>query len=400
MGFEDSMAGSDLKSPLNGHSSSSLKSASPNDYPFSAMSITNISELLIAADEFIHCIVDTFLKVNTDKGKVLSSFGYNCDMGYEYIVKMWKDDMGGIPSSMSVCDTLSRMWLPIQQPICDVSHIYASCVHINGSLYWITHRENTDIVSNKKSIVEYSIALRTWQSYNVSFKITEKFNIEANFPKTLASMAKDKENMSISELRAPWARGKVELPRMRNPPETLENLLDRPPTSDRENLRLTLIKKRQTDARVYDLPIAYEIAALIVGGFGPSNGVRDIVVEKRSSTLQRINELHPLYLLLQYPLLFPRGEDDKLTQQFIVDGYIMIESQRLLYIRLHQKELQADSYITLTQALARGKTTSSGIGKMIVLPSSFIEAFKDACYVMGLLDDDKEYIEGTIEGSK
>ncbi|XP_012833651.1 PREDICTED: uncharacterized protein LOC105954527 [Erythranthe guttata] len=34
-------------------------------------------------------------------------------------------------------------------------------------------------------------------------------------------------------------------------------------------------------------------------------GVRDIVVETRSKKLQRISELHPLYLPLQYPLIFP-----------------------------------------------------------------------------------------------
>ncbi|KAF7844472.1 ATP-dependent DNA helicase PIF1-like [Senna tora] len=66
----------------------------------------------------------------------------------------------------------------------------------------------------------------------------------------------------------------------------------------------------------------------------------------------------------------------KLTQQFIVHGYTMIESQRLLYIRLHKKDLRADSYITLTQALPRGEATSSSIGKRIVLPSSFTREYK------------------------
>ncbi|KAF7838994.1 uncharacterized protein G2W53_007476 [Senna tora] len=67
---------------------------------------------------------------------------------------------------------------------------------------------------------------------------------------------------------------------------------------------------RQRDARVYNMPTADEITALIVGDFDPKKGARDIIVEKRSGTLQRISELHPLYLPLQYPLLFPRGEDD------------------------------------------------------------------------------------------
>ncbi|KAF7824052.1 uncharacterized protein G2W53_022196 [Senna tora] len=68
MGFEDSLAKSDLKSPLNGKSSSSLKFASPYYDHFSTSEITSISELLIAVDDSIHCIVGTILKVNTDKG--------------------------------------------------------------------------------------------------------------------------------------------------------------------------------------------------------------------------------------------------------------------------------------------------------------------------------------------
>ncbi|KAL8143445.1 hypothetical protein V2J09_016477 [Rumex salicifolius] len=36
---------------------------------------------------------------------------------------------------------------------------------------------------------------------------------------------------------------------------------------------------------------------------------RDIILERRNRTLKRINELHPSYPALQYPLLFPYGED-------------------------------------------------------------------------------------------
>ncbi|KAF7808055.1 uncharacterized protein G2W53_040216 [Senna tora] len=204
--------------------------------------------------------------------------------------------------------------------------------------------------------------------------------------------------------------------------QVFRSIKNHPLTSNRDNLRLKLIKKRQTNARVYNLPTADEIAALIVGDFDLEKGARDIIVEKRSGTLQRISELQPLYLPLQYPLLFLRGEDGyredavfrfaifsstkkeknltlrqyfayilqdrrnqfniflragKLTQQFIVDGYTMIESQRLLYITLHQKELRADNYTTLTQTFAKGQTRSSGIGKRIVLPSTFTGEIPD-----------------------
>ncbi|XP_056692064.1 uncharacterized protein [Spinacia oleracea] len=59
----------------------------------------------------------------------------------------------------------------------------------------------------------------------------------------------------------------------------------------------------------YNLPTASEVAALIVGDIGSSTGERDIIVETQMGQLKRINELHPSYLPLQYPLLFPYGED-------------------------------------------------------------------------------------------
>lgn len=79
--------------------------------------------------------------------------------------------------------------------------------------------------------------------------------------------------------------------------------------NDPRGVRLKLIRNRSRDSRTYNLPCANEIAALIVGDFDNQEGARDIVVETRSKKLQRISELHPLHLPLQYPLLFPYGED-------------------------------------------------------------------------------------------
>ena len=50
------------------------------------------------------------------------------------------------------------------------------------------------------------------------------------------------------------------------------------------------------------------MAVVIFGDAGqPINW--DIILEKHSGRLQRINELDASYLGLQYPLLFPYGED-------------------------------------------------------------------------------------------
>ncbi|CAH9078837.1 unnamed protein product [Cuscuta epithymum] len=61
----------------------------------------------------------------------------------------------------------------------------------------------------------------------------------------------------------------------------------------------------------------------------------------------------------------------RLFQQLLVDGYTMIESCRLQYIRQHQKELRSDLYSGLADAVGRGETNASRTGQLIVLPNSF-----------------------------
>lgn len=72
--------------------------------------------------------------------------------------------------------------------------------------------------------------------------------------------------------------------------------------------KLRLVANRQTDGRDSNTPTnAYEFAALIADD-DLSNG-RDIVVQYTGGALQRISVLNPSFMPLQYPLLFPRGED-------------------------------------------------------------------------------------------
>ncbi|XP_031116689.1 uncharacterized protein LOC116020351 [Ipomoea triloba] len=184
----------------------------------------------------------------------------------------------------------------------------------------------------------------------------------------------------------------------------------------RVEIKMRLIDKRNKDARTYNLPTASEVAALILGDLEPTMGQRDILVETRSGLLKRISELHPSYLPLQYPLLFPYGEDGyrediqrckdsnnksnsrvritareffsfrmherpgelstllfskRLFQQFLVDAYTMVETGRLIYIRNNQKSLRCEAYKGLSDALTRGEIDPSTQGKRIILPSSF-----------------------------
>ncbi|XP_075103664.1 uncharacterized protein LOC107774493 [Nicotiana tabacum] len=61
----------------------------------------------------------------------------------------------------------------------------------------------------------------------------------------------------------------------------------------------------------------------------------------------------------------------RLFQQFLVDGYAMLESSRLKFIRTYQKQLRVDSYKVLADAILHGDIDPSSQGKRIILPSSF-----------------------------
>lgn len=56
----------------------------------------------------------------------------------------------------------------------------------------------------------------------------------------------------------------------------------------------------------YNVPTVDEVAVLLVD---EDKGPRDIVLNTRDGHLQRVSEIHRSYDPLQYPLLFPRGDD-------------------------------------------------------------------------------------------
>lgn len=90
--------------------------------------------------------------------------------------------------------------------------------------------------------------------------------------------------------------------------KTFRNAIDRFNDGSKcQDVKLVLNNNCQKDGRVYNLPTSSEVAALVVGDFQLNMDKRDIILEKYSVKLKRINELHPCYLPLQYP--FPYGED-------------------------------------------------------------------------------------------
>ncbi|GAU22594.1 hypothetical protein TSUD_134940 [Trifolium subterraneum] len=143
-----------------------------------------------------------------------------------------------------------------------------------------------------------------------------------------------------------------------------------------KDLKLRLLADRKTNGRIYNLPTVYEVAALIVGDVDAAD-TRDIIVQEKNGKLTRIDEFHSAYLAYQYPLLFPYGEDGfrrgtlhkekpdvvitkrirltimdwlsfriqmrkleaqtlfcsrRLFQQFLVDGYTMMEAESKRYM--------------------------------------------------------------------
>ncbi|TFK31695.1 hypothetical protein BDQ12DRAFT_729341 [Crucibulum laeve] len=64
------------------------------------------------------------------------------------------------------------------------------------------------------------------------------------------------------------------------------------------------------DQQRYNLPTANEIAVMVPGdGSEELSNDRDIVLQKTGGGFRKISHLHPSYSALQYPLLFPHGED-------------------------------------------------------------------------------------------
>ncbi|CAL1382226.1 unnamed protein product [Linum trigynum] len=148
-----------------------------------------------------------------------------------------------------------------------------------------------------------------------------------------------------------------------------------------QQMQLKLLAKRQQDGREYDLPTANDVAALIVDDTGQDTFEPDIVVQYQSSKLERVSYYHPSLMALQYPILFPYGEDGwhpaissagdedanlwndnnltqcdyysyrlhtrfhessslllsgKLFQQYVVNAYALVEAEHLDWIRNNQ----------------------------------------------------------------
>lgn len=191
---------------------------------------------------------------------------------------------------------------------------------------------------------------------------------------------------------------------------------DRLQQEDSEDFIIRIIGAREGDSVQYNLPTADQLALLVVGDFSLDTFKRDIVIQTRSGDLHRISSLHPAYMALQYPLLFPYGERGYqvgvlyngllpvrrnartkismrdyfcymfhyrnnqpnpylsyglLSSQAKVDARASIDESRLSYILDKQPDLRVENIQGISDAVDSGCVTGSQMGKMTILPSSF-----------------------------
>uniref|UniRef100_A0A0E0C530 ATP-dependent DNA helicase n=1 Tax=Oryza meridionalis TaxID=40149 RepID=A0A0E0C530_9ORYZ len=180
-----------------------------------------------------------------------------------------------------------------------------------------------------------------------------------------------------------------------------------------QQVTLRLLGCNAKDDVQYNLPTNSEIATVIVGDFSAKEYKFDVLVYDKGRGLRQISPLHPSYMALQYPLLFPYGERGfhlgikysnydgigkkyvtmpeyyryemhyrlnepnpftcygRLSDQIDVDIFSTIETNRLQYFIDHQKELRSESVDGIVDAIDKGVTDGDSIGKRVILPASF-----------------------------
>ena len=136
------------------------------------------------------------------------------------------------------------------------------------------------------------------------------------------------------------------------------------------------------------------------------SSTRDIVLHTKNNSFTKISELHRSYDPLQYPILFPFGTDGyhiylkgttgrkitmsqyysyhlmvrdgnywlkvkRLFQQFLVDIYAKIETERLQLLRREQQSLCVDNYNSLRDSLLASDGNPNRVGQRVVLPATY-----------------------------
>ncbi|XP_066317679.1 uncharacterized protein [Miscanthus floridulus] len=190
---------------------------------------------------------------------------------------------------------------------------------------------------------------------------------------------------------------------------------DRLADDETEDFVIRIVGPRDGDPPQYSLPTTDQLAMLVVGDFNYEAFEWDIIVQKQAGDLQQIFALHPAFMALQYPLLFPYAEcgwqagvlyagviqtranahikvtmqdyycymfhyrkDEPnpylcygaLSSQAKVDARACVDENRLWYIVENQANIRMESIQGICDAINRGSTEGSEMGKMTMLPAS------------------------------
>ncbi|GKE62546.1 DNA helicase, partial [Tanacetum coccineum] len=88
-------------------------------------------------------------------------------------------------------------------------------------------------------------------------------------------------------------------------------------------------------AREYELPTGDMLGAIVYEPGPETDMDYDIVIEERSGHPQRVNKLHSSYMSLQFPLLFPYGEDGYSKDLKLLGGTGTFDSDRRLTMKAY-----------------------------------------------------------------
>nr|XP_018910130.1 PREDICTED: uncharacterized protein LOC109039193 [Bemisia tabaci] len=178
-----------------------------------------------------------------------------------------------------------------------------------------------------------------------------------------------------------------------------------------DDFKIMIKSEKKSPTSISPVPTLKEISVLMTGDIVQH---RDIIIHKKSNEIKRICELHRSYDPLQYPLMFPFGDEGysinlelydpinekhvskkvsscnyyafrimernkksnyllmyrNLFNQYLVDMFAKIETERLNYLRFNQPKLRVENYIHLKDAVNDNDANPSNIGQKFILPSS------------------------------
>ncbi|XP_040380928.1 uncharacterized protein LOC102712269 isoform X2 [Oryza brachyantha] len=134
-------------------------------------------------------------------------------------------------------------------------------------------------------------------------------------------------------------------------------------------------------------PVAAEVVGLVVGDIGMTDIGRDIIIQHHSLELQRIHEKHRKFMAMQYPILFPYGEDGfhesiiynqttsssalQRNKATVVEFFVYILHDRVGQFNTPLRcERLTQSYFVDGYCCVEGITAGSSAGQRVILPAS------------------------------